>query len=269
MTDWTAEYDNRAAVPESEEIISDWKTRASSFRSSSVKFATGSHDIPYSDGERNTLDLFSPKGASAGTVIFIHGGYWRMLDKSYFSHFAAGPIGRNWACAIPSYPLAPQARIGKISRAVAAAIERVANTIDGPLRLIGHSAGGHLVSRMMCADNLLSDGTFKRIENTVAVSGLYELENLQYAAMNADLKLDPEQVRHESPTRIGPRENARITCLVGAIEKPEFLRQNELLVGWRDKGAEVKTLMDKEKNHFTVIESLAEPHSLLTNTLLA
>ena len=39
-----------------------------------------------------TFDLFEPKGRSRvphALVVFIHGGYWRSLDKSMFSWLAA------------------------------------------------------------------------------------------------------------------------------------------------------------------------------------
>ncbi len=269
MKDWTAEFDNRKAVPQSEMMISEWGKRAAQFRSSSDAFCENYLDLRYGKRARNLLDLFVPMGTPKGTVIFIHGGYWRMLDKSYSSHLATGPLAHGWAVAIPSYTLTPEVRIKDISREIAAAIEHVAGKTDGPLRLIGHSAGGHLVARMLCADNLLSTETFARIEHTVAVSGLFDLENLQYAAMNADLQLDLQEVKDESPGLLGPRKTARITCFVGADEKPEFLRQNGLLSAWQEKGAEVNAVTDTGKNHFTVIEPLSDPNSLLISTLLA
>ena len=73
----------------------------------------------------------------------------------------------------------------------------------------------------------------------------------------------------ESPARLSPRGAVRLTCWVGGAELPEFLRQNELLVDWRAHGARVKTITDQKQNHFSVIEPLAEPSSLLTMALLA
>ena len=48
-------------------------------------------DLRYGPGPKETLDLFVPAGRRAGTFVFIHGGYWRALDKDDFS-FVAGPF---------------------------------------------------------------------------------------------------------------------------------------------------------------------------------
>jgi len=204
-----------------------------------------------------------------GTVIFIHGGYWRSLDKSYFSHLSAGPASNGWAVAIPSYTLAPEAKISEITKETAQAISRIAQQRLGSLRLIGHSAGGHLVARMLCNDCPISEDVYQRIENTVAVSGVFELKNLLQTAMNDDLRLDENEVERESPANLKPRINARITCVVGGAELSEFLRQNEMLAHWQGFGAQVSMIEDPDKHHFNVIEGLASVDSLLARTLLA
>ncbi|MEM9277206.1 MAG: alpha/beta hydrolase [Pseudomonadota bacterium] len=268
MTDWDAAYDNRAAVGNAETYLDRWKTDASAFRDAMLLRLSCELNCVYGEKPRNRYDLFLPEGEARGLVIFIHGGYWRALDKSHFSHLAVGPLSHGWKVAIPSYTLAPEARISDITKEVANAISVLAKAHEGPIRLAGHSAGGHLVSRMLCDDNLLDDDVYARIENTVAVSGLFDLQHLPKTKMNDDLRLDDEEVKSESPVNFNPRENARITCLVGGNELPEFVRQNELLEGWKPSGAKVRTISDQGKNHFSVIEPLADPQSLLTMSLL-
>lgn len=271
LTDWDQAFSNRDHVgtANAEAIIAGWQSSAQAYRAFMVPSGRCREGIAYADGPRNRYDLFLPAGETRGTAIFIHGGYWRMLDRSFFSHLAAGPVAHGWAVTMPSYTLAPQARIGVISREIAQAVEAIAAEYPGPLRLIGHSAGGHLVARMLCDDGILPANVVSRIENTVAVSGLFDLENLRHTQMNDDFRLDDKEIAAESPARLSPVKSTRITCLVGAAELPEFLRQNDLLIPWREHGAKVKTITDQGKHHFSVIDPLVEPASLITMALMA
>lgn len=268
MTDWDAAYDNRATIENAEAHLDKWKSDASAFRDAMLLRLSCDLSCPYADKPRNTYDLFYPQGQVNGTVIFIHGGYWRALDSSYFSHLATGPLMYNWQVAIPSYTLAPQARIYEITQEVARAIETIAEKFDGPIRLAGHSAGGHLVARMLCDDSGLPFDVYSRIVNTVAISGLFDLRHLPETKMNLDLQLDDTEVETESPVHHQPRPDARINCLVGGNELKEFLRQNDVLDQWKVHGAKVKSITDHGKNHFTVVEALGDPNSLLTTVLM-
>lgn len=269
MTDWDKAYDNRAHVGDADEILPGWEQSAEAFRTFMLASGRCKEDIAYGETPRNRYDLFLPVEEPKGTIVYIHGGYWRSLNKSFFSHMSKGPLDLGWSVAIPSYTLAPEAPISQITREVALAITEIAKTTEGPIRIIGHSAGGHLVARMHCADRLLDNDVYERIENTVAVSGVFELDPLLKTKMNEDLRLDEKEVQNESPAKLMPRENALITCLVGGGELPEFLRQNDLLIPWREEGAKVKTVVDQGKHHFNVIEPLAEKNSLITMVLLS
>ncbi|MFO8212416.1 hypothetical protein R2K36_33690, partial [Pseudomonas aeruginosa] len=86
-----------------------------------------------------------------------------------WSHLAAGPLARGWAVAMPGYTLCPENRIAGITRQVARAVETIARAQAGPLRLTGHSAGGHLVSRLVCADAPLSEEVRDRVGHVVSI----------------------------------------------------------------------------------------------------
>ena len=143
-----------------------------------------------------------------------------------------------------------------------------AATVAGPIRLTGHSAGGHLVTRMGCAGVLQAE-VAARIAHIVSVSGVHDLRPLLRTQMNATLRLDSAEALAESPALQRPLEALRLTCAVGSEERPEFIRQNDLLANiWWGLGAETRTMQLAGKHHFDVIDALADPDGVLTRALL-
>ena len=95
---------------------------------------------------------------------------------------------------IPSYPLAPEVRISSITISIIQAVEKIASKTTGPLRLIGHSAGGHLVSRLICK-KVLTNKTLQRLEKAISVSGIHDLRPLLNTQINEIFRLDPFRSR--------------------------------------------------------------------------
>ena len=177
-----------------------------------------------------------------------------------WSHLAAGAVARGWACAVTSYTLAPEARIGAMTREIASAVAVAAAFVAGPVVVTGHSAGGHLSARMGCADVTLS-AVVKRV---VPISPLADLEPISLTAMNADLRLDPAEIADESPARISLRPGVEAHVWVGAQERPAFLWQARLLseawsCPWTPEGG---------RHHFDVIDGLTDPTSALLSVCL-
>ena len=266
--DWNAAYDNSASVNDRDYYIDRWISEASSFRSAMSVANRCELDLAYGPGERNRADFFFPTAEVKGLVIYIHGGYWRMLDKTYWSHLAQGINDHGFAFAIPSYTLAPEATIPQITRDVTNAINVLAQRVAGPVYLVGHSAGGHLVSRMACDDVALDPSVVQRIRHIMPISGLYDLEPLTKTKMNEDLKIDAETVQSESAIYLNPRSGIKLTCVVGGNELSEFLRHNNMLEVWNEKGASVKTVINQGFHHFDVIDPLEEADSEMVRMLL-
>ena len=266
ITDWDDAYANGAHIDGAADYPPRWMEEAEAFRRSLGERAQ--LDIAYGEKPRQRFDLFLPETSPRGLVIFVHGGYWRAFDKSAWSWLAAGPLARGWAVAKPSYTLAPEARIADITKEIGAAIEAAAKMVEGPIRLTGHSAGGHLVTRMNCSDAPLSPAVAERIERTVSISGLHDLRPLIRTAMNNDLRIDEKEAAAESPALLTPREGARTICWVGAAERPEFVRQNALLANvWTGLGANMSVHEAEGEHHFNVIDGLAAPDGPLCEAL--
>lgn len=266
ITDWDTAYDNSGLETDGPAIFADWGRRAADYRAR----ADATLDIAYGPHARERLDLFAPDGPPRGLILFIHGGYWRAMGREGSSWVAEGLTRRGWAVAIPSYPLAPEARISSIGRSVAAALAVAAARVSGPIVLAGHSAGGHLAARLICDDGLIPDDLAARVGRVISISGVHDLRPLLRIKLNEVLRLTEGEAATESPALLRPRAGVRLHAWVGADERPEFLRQSALLANiWTGLGAQCALTAAPGQRHFNVLDGLADPNSPITGALVA
>ena len=254
-------YANAAHIPDADAYPPRWSEDAAAFRKKlGARAQTG---VSYGPSQRQTFDFFQPEGVARGTVIFVHGGYWKAFDQSDWSHLAAGPLARGWAVAMPGYDLCPDVRIGTITTQIAAAITKIAERTFGPLALVGHSAGGQLVCRM--TDPLILPSEIRdRIKQIVPISPVADLVPLMDTTMNEILRIDAAEAQVESPVNMQPPHGRGVTIWVGANERPAFLEQAEGLS--RAWGA--RRVVPEGKHHFDVIDALEDPESDLVKAAL-
>lgn len=257
--DWDDAFANPPYISGAADYPARWAAEAAAFRAAQPGAAL---DRPGGAG----FDLFRPEGAPRGLVVFVHGGFWRAFGKSDWSHLAAGALARGYAVALPGYRLAPAAQLPEMTAQVAAALTAAAAEVAGPIHLAGHSAGGHLVTRMLCADVALPAEVRARLARVVSISGLHDLRPLRLTRLNELLQLTEESARAESVALQRPREPVPVTAWVGGGERPEFLRQSALLSeAWGDQ---VQLVVAPGRHHFDVIAGLADPDSPLMAALL-
>lgn len=264
MLDWETAYENVAFIPGGAELPGHWAAAAAAFRMGHPPklLSHGRHS-------RECTHVFAAGAAPAGLLLFIHGGYWRRFDPATFSHLAAGALARGWTVAMPGYPLAPEARIGRITRSVTAALVAAAAAVPGPIVVAGHSAGGHLAARLACTDVDLPGDVAARLVRVVSISGLHDLRPLLHTPINADLRLDAAEAAAESPALLAPRPGLPVHAWVGDLERPEFVRQTMLLANiWTGFGIDVGQTIEPGRHHMDVIDALADPGSALVSTLL-
>ncbi|SMX45434.1 alpha/beta hydrolase [Actibacterium lipolyticum] len=253
-------YSNADFIKGAEAYPKRWAADAASWREK----ADARLDIPYGTHARQRFDLFSPKGIPRGLVVFVHGGYWLKFDKSLWSHLAEGAVARGWAVAMPSYRLAQEVCIADITRDVRSAVLAAAAQVAAPIVLTGHSAGGHLVARLLCADANLPADVAERIVGAVPISGVADLRPLMHTAMNKIFDLDEAAATAESPALQPLALTVPTTVWVGADERPVFLEQSEALAtAWN-----VPLHIAPGLHHFDVIDDLQNPESGLMETLL-
>ncbi|MBX3596741.1 MAG: alpha/beta hydrolase [Rhizobiaceae bacterium] len=270
IENWSDAYTNVTHIPDGQSWPAGWAKKALEFREGQGSQFRAKLNVSYGSSPRNRIDLFLPEQSPLGLVVFVHGGYWLSFDKDHWSHLAAGSLARGYAVAMPSYTLCPDIRIGGIVKEIGAAIEFAAAEVDGPIMLTGHSAGGHLVSRMASATSPLSERTRARIRHVLSISGVHDLRPLMRTGMNEKLRIDEEEAIAESPVLLRPTEGVRLTCWVGGAERSEFLRQNELLANiWAGLGASTVAITEPDRHHFNIIEGLADPNHPLLESLLS
>lgn len=278
-------YNNRLLVPDWARYVAAWTVH-----SNRARLAPDCQlDIPYGLGDGETLDVFraAPDAfvdgsartdkALAPVLVFLHGGYWRSLDKSDHS-FVAPAFTDDGACVVvPNYALCPgtdihPVTIPHITVQMVKALGWVWRNIDqyggDPARITvaGHSAGGHLAAMMLAcvwkayAGDLPAD----LVRNAVSISGLHELESIRRTPfLQQDLRLTPEDACRASPAWLPTPRQGLLNSVCGSEESAEYLRQNSLIQQrWGHKRVPVCEALPG-LNHFSILDALVEPGSRL------
>ena len=267
-------YNNRAAVPDHARWFARWgEMSAAAYASERVV-----RDLRYGPGPKETLDLFLPRGSARGTFLFLHGGYWRSLDKAEHAFVAPPLTARGVAVAVANYDLCPAVSIGAIveetARAVAWLVREGGGHGANASRLVvgGHSAGGHLAAMMLARDWRADGFASCPVSAGFSLSGVHDLRPLVRFSGNTDFRLDDVEAARLSPALMRPTSAAPLAIAVGGAETGEFLRQSQLMWdAWpanRPRGT-AGPLVVPGKHHFDVVVEHADGDSALTRALLA
>lgn len=268
--DYEAEYNLRARVPEHPEFFARWARDAEDYRAEMLKRGRAELGLCYGDTPRQTIDLFLPDtGDDAPLALFIHGGYWRSLDPSLFSHMARGLNGRGVAVAVMGYDLCPNVTIADIIEQARRACVFLWQRFGRKLLVYGHSAGGHLTAAMVATDwhALYPKAPADLAPVGYAISGVFDLTPLLGVSMNQDLRLDAEEAHRVSPLFWPVAPGRVFDAVVGSEESSEFKRQSRALEQtWYER--KVETCYEEfAGNHFAVIDPLADPASAMVARL--
>lgn len=268
--DLEAEYNNRARVPEHPEIFARWMKDAAEYRTKAAADEGASLGLSYGSSPRQTIDLFFPDSAGKSPLaLFIHGGYWRALEPSTFSHMARGMNAHGIAVAVAGYDLCPQVSVWQIIEEMRAACLFLWKRFGQRITVSGHSAGGHLAGAMLATDWTARDKTAPTdlVRCAYSISGVFDLTPLIETTMNADLKLDAAEAKKVSPV-FWPAPAGSLDSLVGGAESSEFLRQAKIITdAWAGR-TQVRYEAVPGANHFTVLDPLTDPDSAMVKRLV-
>jgi arylformamidase len=272
-----AQYNNR--VPDHADYFARWALESHQARDGSACVL----DVPFIDAARGgalpvapTLDVFPATQPNAPVLLFIHGGWWRSLDKRDHSFIAPPFVEAGVTVVIPNYNLCPSVGIDTIAWQMAQALawthRHVAQYGGNAQRIVvaGHSAGGHLAAMLLCCDGrkIASDLPAQMSSSALSVSGVFDMQPLrQTPFLKADLKLTEAMARRVSPAFF-PAPRSQLTAVYGELESEEFARQSRLIQSrWGHAVVPVCEAVP-DTNHFSVLNELANSKSRLHNQAL-
>ena len=267
-----AGYNLRLRHPEFEEYFAAWESESARVRAA----CACTLDVPYGDDPDMTADLFPTPAGAAPIQVFIHGGYWRAMDKSSHSFPAEAFVAAGGAVVSLNYSLAPAVTLDTIVEQCRRALEWVADNAErlngDPRRIFvsGHSAGGHLTAMMLCTDWAARGRPADLVKGGTAISGIFDLAPMMETSINDDIRLDAEAAARNSPILNLPAAGAPLIAAVGAAETAEFVAQNRAFAdAWRARGFDAGIMEIEGLNHYTVVMAMGRPGSALTKAALA
>ncbi|MCK8784676.1 alpha/beta hydrolase [Roseomonas sp. NAR14] len=273
------EYDARGTVADIMPILAEYRRRTDAAKAALPHHA----GLRYGPTEAERLDVYPARGAgpaaAAPVFLFIHGGYWRLLDAADSGSMATGLVAAGACVVVVNYALAPSVTLEEIVRQCRAALAWVHREIHryggdpGAIHVSGSSAGAHLAAMLAAGGGWQAE--FGLPERAVAgatlLSGLYELEPLLRCLPNDWLRLDAARARALSPALLPPPPpGLPILCSVAPGETGEFRRQT---ADYRARAAGAGCAAELvpapgASNHFDIVFALDDPATAIGAALL-
>ena len=231
-----------------------------------ARSASARLDLRYGEGERETFDFFPSAGATRGTLVYFHAGYWQSRDKSNFRFLAKAYTVQGVNVALVNYSLCPSVRVPDIvdcARRALPVIDAAAseNSTAMPFFLAGHSAGGHIAVELAMTDWSSQDfQAFQpRIAKVIAISGVYDLAPLVDTTLNEKLRMNRTQAREASPLLRVQGRLPPAVFVVGGAETSEFIRQSSAMQeAWIAGGNTATLSILPGEDHFSILRRVAQ-----------
>ncbi|MEJ6022514.1 alpha/beta hydrolase [Ramlibacter sp. PS4R-6] len=266
-------YNNRELVRDYPTHLRNW----AAWSADAMRGGARSLDVRYGPGPNEHLDIFRADREKAPVLVFIHGGYWRALDKKDHA-FVAPPFTQKGVCVVvPNYALCPAVTIPDIVMQMVRALAWTWRHIGehggdrDRIFVAGHSAGGHLAAMMAACLWPVHDRALPAdlVKGALSISGLHDLEPfVEVPFLKDSLQLTPKDALKASPAYFPSPNHGQLYSVSGALESAEFHRQMALM---RDAwGKQRVPVCEKiaECNHFSVLEAFTQQGNRLHSLAL-
>ncbi len=267
-------FNPRIAVPDFQEALERYAARSAAAR----QRLPGVYDLRYGVRPQQTFDLHRavpPPTGAPPLVLFLHGGYWRALDKRDHSFVAPLFVEAGVTLANVNYDLCPGVTLDEIVDDICEAVRYFAHHAPDygadaqRLFLVGHSAGAHLVARMLAQDWAAAGLPADTITGAVVLSGIYEPEVVRHLAVNAEIGLTAAMAARHDCLRQPPTRQVPLLIAVGGAEPIGWIGQSR---AYHDvcaaAGIDVQWMRVEGANHFTLLEDAMTAGSPLATAML-
>ena len=258
------QYNNRLHVPDYGDYLERWERLSRQTEKEHSVFK----NIFFGTHPEECLDIFPADIPLAKTLVFIHGGYWHLLDKTMFHFLAASFLQFNVTTVFINYPLAPAASIDAITSSCGNAIRWLHDNIirfngnPSQIYAMGHSAGGHL------AVMLSVEAGINYLKAVISLSGLFRLEPLMLSNINDVLGMDTQTATRNSPVLLKPVNICPLLLAMGTEETEEFKDQTmDMYNRWKNQHNALELLKVTGKNHYSILDAVTENGSPLKSAI--
>jgi arylformamidase len=257
-----AQYNVRQFIPDYADYFENWEKQSEQVR----KTHTYCKNISYGNHPQESLDIFPAEKPNGKTIIFIHGGFWHLLDKDLFHFLAPSFLTRHINIVFINYPLAPDASMDMIVSSCCRAIQWLHYNISrfngNPMYLMGHSAGAHLATMLLTTEHT------KNVKGLISLSGLFRLEPVVLSFLNDKILMNIETAEKNSPVLLKSLTPCALMLAIGTNETDEFHDQSlDLYRSWRTGNPFIELLTLKDRNHYSILDEITKPDSLLASAI--
>ena len=249
-------YNPRVAVPDAQDYIDDFIERSKDVREK----IEGFYDIRYGAKPKQTLDLHLPNDVkNPPLLVYIHGGYWRAIDKNDHSFVALPFLKDGIAVANVNYDLCPSVTLSEIVEELIEAFHFVKKQASdwktSGIYLIGHSAGAHLVGELIGRNFFDNEQENSKLKGAILSSGIYEPELVLNLEVNQEIRLDEKMASECNVMNKPPLTKSPIMVCVGGDEPEGWIDQSRRYAEvCRSQNLSVDFQIVEDANHFSLLD---------------